>query len=95
MMIISKNLILNMPRFREIIKVIPKQISKKDMKSDPEIEKIGMNLVMDYEKKNNRTPEDVSAQNLGFDILLLLKKEISDTLKLKQSKKRCCFFDTK
>ena len=38
------------------------------MVSDPEVEKIGMDVTKEYETKNNRKPEDVSAENLGFDI---------------------------
>lgn len=38
------------------------------MVSDEEIEKIGMEVAMNYERKNGRNPEDVSLQNLGFDI---------------------------
>ncbi|MFQ5641944.1 MAG: DUF3883 domain-containing protein, partial [bacterium] len=34
----------------------------------PEVERIGMQVVMKHEKKHGRTPEDVSEQNLGFDI---------------------------
>ena len=32
------------------------------------IEEIGMETAMDYERKEGRTPEDVSTENLGFDI---------------------------
>ncbi len=35
---------------------------------DEEIEKIGMEIAMKYEKAQGRTPEDVSRENLGFDI---------------------------
>ncbi|MFZ2070417.1 MAG: DUF3883 domain-containing protein [Halobacteriota archaeon] len=38
------------------------------MISDREIEQIGMNIAMDYESSHDRTPEDVSSQNLGYDI---------------------------
>lgn len=36
--------------------------------ADREIERIGMEVVLDYERRHGRTPEDVSAQNLGYDI---------------------------
>ncbi len=36
--------------------------------NDPEVERIGMQYSMEFERKNNRIPEDVSVQNLGFDI---------------------------
>jgi hypothetical protein len=38
------------------------------MVSDEEVEKIGMEYVMKYEKENGRDPQDVSSENLGFDI---------------------------
>jgi hypothetical protein len=38
------------------------------METDPEIERLGMMFAMDFEVRNNRVPEDVSTQNLGFDI---------------------------
>jgi len=38
------------------------------MVSDEEIEKIGMEIAMEYERKNGRIPEDVSSENLGYDI---------------------------
>ena len=39
-----------------------------DMVSDEEIERIGINIAMEYEIKQERTPEDVSLQDLGYDI---------------------------
>ena len=38
------------------------------MRSDREIEEIGMEVAMEFERREGRIPEDVSAQNLGFDI---------------------------
>ena len=38
------------------------------MKRDDNIEKIAMNVVMNYERQQGRTPEDVSANNTGYDI---------------------------
>ena len=38
------------------------------MKKDDEIEKIGMKTAMKYELKKGRIPEDVSKENIGFDI---------------------------
>lgn len=35
---------------------------------DKEIESIGMNIAMEYEVGQKRTPEDVSLQDLGYDI---------------------------
>ena len=64
----EKYLSMNMPQFLGIVKVLPKEIPDNDMVSDEEIEAIGMRIAMDYEIKNQRKPEDVSQQNLGFDI---------------------------
>ena len=38
------------------------------MRNDPEVEQIGMQVSMDFEREHNRIPEDVADQNLGFDI---------------------------
>jgi hypothetical protein len=38
------------------------------MRSDAEIEAIGMQVALQYERKHGRNPEDVSAHNLGYDI---------------------------
>ena len=38
------------------------------MKSDPQIEQIGMEVTMRYECEHGRVPEDVAAENLGFDV---------------------------
>jgi hypothetical protein len=46
------------------------------MVSSEEIEKIGMNIVMEYEKSQGREPEDVSKENLGYDIRSKGKNEI-------------------
>ena len=64
----EKSLIINMPRLKGIIKVISPQLPDSQMQTDPEVERIGMQVVMDYEKAVGRIPEDVSNQDLGFDI---------------------------
>lgn len=64
----EKSLTMSMPKFKGIIKVIPAKVSLSSMQSDAEIEKIGMDFVMNYEIQNGRTPTDVSKENLGFDI---------------------------
>ena len=38
------------------------------MVHDKEIERVGMDVSMEHEKKNGWSPEDVHAENLGFDI---------------------------
>ncbi|AFH48949.1 SNF2 family DNA/RNA helicase [Ignavibacterium album JCM 16511] len=64
----EKTLTMSMPKFKGIIKVMPVRNVLPSMQSDAEIEKIGMDFVMNFEKQNSRTPIDVSKENLGFDI---------------------------
>ena len=56
------------PDYLGAIRVIPAPVDGSSMKSDPEIERIGMDETMRYEREHGRTPEDVSAENLGFDV---------------------------
>jgi len=62
------NLTITNPRFVGIIRVVPPKIVEEAMQSDEEIERIGMEIVMAYERNEGRIPEDVSAENMGFDI---------------------------
>jgi hypothetical protein len=64
----EKNLTMSTPVFLGIVRVKPIAHVDDAMKSDPEIEHRGMEVVMRYEKDAGRTPEDVSKENLGFDI---------------------------
>jgi len=59
------SLAISMPRFLGAVLVKP-EIS--DMITNEEIEKIGMEIAIEYEKNQGRIPEDVSKENLGFDI---------------------------
>lgn len=61
------NLSITEPRIISVIRVIPRKLEI-DMVGDEEVEKIGMQIAMEYERKNGRVPEDVSLQNLGYDI---------------------------
>jgi hypothetical protein len=58
-------LYMNMPELLTVIKVIP---VPGEMVEDAEIEAIGMQIAMEYERSQSREPEDVSKENLGFDI---------------------------
>jgi len=60
------SLTISMPKFLGAVLVKP-PISR-DMISDKEIERIGMEIAMGYEKNQGREPEDVSKENLGFDV---------------------------
>ena len=61
----EKSLTISMPEILTVIRVISE---KGEMASDEEIEKIGMRIAMEYERRQGRMPEDVSKENLGFDI---------------------------
>lgn len=67
------SLTISMPKFLGAVLVKP-PISR-DMISDEEIERIGMEIVMEYEKNQGREPEDVSKENLGFDIRSKVDRE--------------------
>lgn len=62
------------PKIISAVRVISEK-PKGEMKSDEEVEKIGMNVAMEYEKKSGRQPEDVSSKNLGYDIISIDKEE--------------------
>jgi SNF2 family DNA or RNA helicase len=61
------SLSLSMPRLLGVCLAEP-HLADSEMVSDEEIEKIGMKIALDYERANGREPEDVSSENLGFDI---------------------------
>ena len=61
-------LTMSTPNFVGAIRVIPRSITDTAMKNDPEIEQIGMETTMHYEREHGRIPEDVAAENLGFDV---------------------------
>jgi len=64
----EKILTMSMPNLVGAIRVVPKEVDDSDMVSSAEIEEIGMVTAMCYELDEDRIPEDVSAENLGFDI---------------------------
>jgi len=64
----EKNLTISMPHFVGIIRVKPQETTTAQLVSDEEIEEIGMQVASEYEEKQGRTPQDVSLENLGFDI---------------------------
>lgn len=63
----ERNLTTSTPQFLGAIQVVP-LVGNVDMESDVDVEKIAMQVAMNYETKNLRDPMDVSLQNLGFDI---------------------------
>jgi hypothetical protein len=64
----EKNLTMSMPTFVGIVRVLPKAGLEEGMFRDEEIEMLGMEVAMRFERDAEREPEDVSKENLGFDI---------------------------
>ena len=64
----ERNLTMSMPVFVGIVRARPSLKVGEAMQRDEEIERIGMEVVMRYERDVGRNPEDVSKENLGFDI---------------------------
>ncbi len=65
--IIGSAIVLPMERVR-VAEEGTEEVYGKGMVSDPEIEKVGMEAALEYERGKGWTCEDVSKENLGFDI---------------------------
>jgi len=63
----ERNLSIAAPRFIGMARVVP-EMDENVMVSDDDIEKIGMDVTMQYERQQGWRPEDVSKENLGFDV---------------------------
>lgn len=64
----EKSLTMSMPSFLGIIRALPLPQTGQLMHRDEEIERLGMQIAMEFERAAGRQPEDVSKDNLGFDI---------------------------
>jgi len=64
----ERSLTLGMPRFVGAIRVAPAGPADPAMQEDLNIEQVGMAVASEYERSQGRMPEDVAAENLGFDI---------------------------
>lgn len=64
----ERNLTMSMPSFLGIVSVKPSLQTGVVMHRDEEVERKGMEIAMRYERNEQRDPEDVSKENLGFDI---------------------------
>jgi hypothetical protein len=64
----ERSLTMGMPRFVGAVRVVPARQVDAAMQEDPDIEQVGMTVTMEYERKQGRVPEDVAAENLGFDV---------------------------
>ncbi|MDH7481133.1 MAG: helicase-related protein [Armatimonadota bacterium] len=63
------SLLPSSPKVLGVVRVVPKPPADRAvMRSDAEVEAVGMKVAMGYEYENGRTPEDVSRQNLGYDV---------------------------
>ena len=62
------SLLPSTPKILGVARVFPQPAVDQSMRSDAEIEAIGMKVAMQYERERGRNPEDVSAHNLGYDI---------------------------
>ncbi|MCS7158696.1 MAG: DUF3883 domain-containing protein, partial [Blastocatellia bacterium] len=62
------SLLPSTPEVLGVARVVPQPVQDQAMRSDAEIEAIGMQVALEYERQQGRTPEDVSAQSLGYDI---------------------------
>jgi superfamily II DNA or RNA helicase len=62
------HLLPSSPKILGAVIVIPQQAHEESMERDPEIERMGMLTAIKFEELSGRLPEDVSSQNLGFDI---------------------------
>ncbi len=63
----ERSLTISMPWFLGAARILP-AASAPQMENDPKAEQIAMQRALSFEKENGRKPEDVSTQNLGFDI---------------------------
>jgi len=70
----EQQLTMSTPNFFGAVQVVPLlQISEpvlpeEKMYSNAEVERVGMDMTMDYERRHGRQPEDVATENLGFDV---------------------------
>jgi len=64
---LEQSLSISMPELLTVVRVIPERSEIVEVE-DEEIERKGMELAMEYERKQGRVPEDVSKENIGFDI---------------------------
>ncbi len=68
----EQQLTLETPRFLAAVRVmpmfLPAEQAEAEMHRDAEIEQIGMDVTLRYEREHGRQPQDVAAENLGYDV---------------------------
>jgi len=57
------------PRVLGVAAVLPAEEVADTLREAPEVERIGMEVAMRYERAQGRVPEDVSRANLGYDMV--------------------------
>ena len=62
------SLLPSTPKVLGVARILPQLAADDFMSSDAQIEAIGTQVAMEYERQQGRSPKDVSAQNLGYDI---------------------------
>jgi len=65
---VQTNLYPAEPEFLAVVQVLPDPQASAEMRSSAEVERIGMEVALAFEREQGRTPEDVSSENLGYDI---------------------------
>jgi superfamily II DNA or RNA helicase len=63
----ERSLSIGSPRFIGMARIVP-EVDASVMVSDDDVEKIGMEVTMQHERQQGWMPEDVSKENLGFDV---------------------------
>ena len=63
----ERALTLSTPHFLGAVRVVP-AAGADEMVTDPQVEQVGMEVTMQYERQQGWRPEDVSKENLGFDV---------------------------
>ncbi len=56
------------PQVVGVARVIPRPAADPGLRSDAEIETIGMRVALEHERREGRAPADVSRENLGYDL---------------------------
>ena len=74
---------MNSPGYLGAIRVLPSVVEPAIILNTAEIEQIGMKTVMRYEREHGRKPEDVAAENLGFDVRSTNKEGIKRYIEVK------------
>ncbi len=64
----ERHLTISTPRFLGAARIVPEPMAAAEMVSDAEVERMGMEVTLQYERDHGWRPEDVSQANLGFDV---------------------------